>query len=261
MTNSVSPLQDDALSQQPSVQHGFFTRSGGVSEGLYRGLNCGPGSRDNPDHVGENRARVARWFGCEGGGLLSLYQVHSADVVAVTQPWQRSEAPKADAMVTDRPGIVLGILTADCGPLLFADGEAGVIGAAHAGWKGALGGVAENTICAMEKLGAKRDRITVALGPCIAQVSYEVGPDFPQAFLDRDADNARFFKPSQKAGHYMFDLAGVIESRVLASDVRSFAWIGRDTRAEKDLFFSYRRATLEGEPDYGRQVSAIMLEG
>ncbi|WP_259780904.1 peptidoglycan editing factor PgeF [Aestuariispira ectoiniformans] len=259
MSHGPAPLKDASLALEPSVEHGFFTRTGGVSEGLYRGLNCGPGSSDNPAHIQENRARVAGWFGREAQALSTLYQIHSADVVTVTDGWDRSDAPKADAMVTDRPGVILGILTADCGPLLFSDGEAGVIGAAHAGWKGAQGGVAENTLRAMEKLGARRDRIAVALGPCIAPESYEVGPEFHAAFVDRDSDNDRFFQPSARAEHHMFDLPGFIGKSVVACGVKSFAWLRRDTRAEEDAFFSYRRSTLNGEPDYGRQLSAIML--
>lgn len=261
MSEIPNPLKARSLSTATDIGHGFFTRDGGVSEGLYRGLNCGPGSKDNPAHVAENRARVAACFGQEQTALQTLYQVHSADVVTVTHGWDRPDAPKADGMATDRPGVILGILTADCGPLLFADAQAGVIGAAHAGWKGAQGGVAENTIRAMEALGAQRDRIDVALGPCIAQASYEVGPEFPKAFLELDEDNDRFFEPSARDGHFMFDLAGFIERSVAACDVRSFEWLGNDTRREEDKFFSYRRATLNGEPDYGRQISAIMLKG
>lgn len=261
MTETLYPLQADSLSRAAGVRHGFFTRAGGASEGLYRGLNCGSGSKDNQEHISENRRRVAEWFGVEPPALVTLYQVHSADVVTVTESWDRPDAPKADAMVTNRPGVALGILTADCGPLLFADEQAGVIGAAHAGWKGAQGGVAENTIREMEKLGASRDRITVALGPCIAQASYEVGPEFQEGFIELDPDNGRFFKPSRRHGHFMFDLPGYTEATVRACGVAGFVWLGLDTRADETLFFSYRRATLEGEPDYGRQISAIALEG
>ena len=254
-------LTDPSLEGSTGIRHGFFTRLGGVSEGIYRGLNCGPGSDDNPDHIHENRSRVAAALGAELEDLATLYQVHSAEVVTVTKPWERPQAPKADGMVTDRPGIVLGILTADCGPLLFADAKAQVIGAAHAGWKGALNGVGRATVEAMEALGARREDITAVLGPCIAQQSYEVGPDFPAPFVEQDPDQARFFRPSERAGHHMFDMAGYIVSRLRADGIGQVADLGRDTRMDPDLFFSYRRTTLAGEPDYGRQISAIKLEG
>ncbi|RED54298.1 peptidoglycan editing factor PgeF [Aestuariispira insulae] len=254
-------LTETNLQECEGVRHGFFTRKGGVSEGIYQGLNCGPGSDDDPDHVRENRARVARAMQADPGDLATLYQIHSADVVTVDTVWDRVDAPRADAMVTDRPGILLGILTADCGPLLFADRKAGVVGAAHAGWKGALGGVGGATIDAMETLGAARENIVAVLGPCIAQESYEVGPDFPLPFLEQDPDNARFFKSSSRAGHHMFDMAGYIVSRLQADGIGQVEALNRDTREAPELFFSYRRTTLAGEPDYGRQISAIMLEG
>lgn len=260
MTATPDPILVPAL-KGGTVRHGFFTRDGGLSEGLYAGLNCGPGSSDNPDHVAVNRARVADWFGQDADRLSTLYQVHSADVVKVDAPIGRGAAPQADAMVTDRPGVILGILTADCGPLLFADLQAGIVGAAHAGWKGALTGVAQNTVAAMEQLGADRSRIVAALGPCIAASSYEVGPEFPAPFLEQDADNAAFFLPSARDGHHLFNLGGYLARQLVNFGVGRFETVERDTRTEEDLFFSYRRATLRGEADYGRQVSAIMIEG
>ena len=252
---TAAPLQEAS-----GIRHGFFTRKGGVSRGIYEGLNCGPGSDDNPDHVRENRARVAAALGAAATDLTTLYQIHSAEVVTVATPWERADAPKADGMVTDRPGIVLGILTADCGPLLFADPQAGVIGAAHAGWKGALTGVGTATVEAMEALGARRANVTAVLGPCIAQNSYEVGPDFPEPFLAQDPDHARFFKPSDRAGHHLFDMAGYIVGRLEGAGIGRVVNLDRDTRMASELFFSYRRTTLAGEPDYGRQISAIKLE-
>jgi YfiH family protein len=249
-----SPL----LSGLAGVKHGFFGRQGGVSAGIYDSLNCGPGSNDAPDAVRENRARVAETLGA--AHLLSLYQVHGIEVITVSEAWENGASrPRCDAMVTDRPGLALGTLAADCGPILFADSEAGVIGAAHAGWKGALGGVAEATVAAMEKLGAQRARIRAALGPTIAQTSYEVGPEFPAPFLAEHRENARFFAAGAKPGKHMFDLPGYIVARLVRMGIAA-EWIGRDTCAERDVYFSYRRTTLAGGGDYGRNVSAIVLE-
>jgi YfiH family protein len=249
-----SPLLD-AL---PGVRHGFFGRRGGVSAGIYDSLNCGPGSNDAPGAVRENRARVARTLGA--AHLLSLYQVHGADVITVSEPWENGASrPRCDAMVTDRPGLALGTLAADCGPILFADADAGVIGAAHAGWRGALAGVAEATAAAMERLGAKRERIKAALGPTIAPASYEVSADFPAPFLAESRDNERFFAPGARAGKLMFDLPGYILAR-LARLGMAAAWIGHDTCPPAAPYFSYRRTTLAGGGDYGRNVSAIVLE-
>jgi YfiH family protein len=252
-----SPLQSTALSQFPGIAHGFFTRAGGVSEGLYAGLNVGLGSKDQPERVRENRARVAGWFGEELDHLATLYQVHSPDVVVVDGPVS-GDRPEADGQVTNRPGIVLGVLTADCGPVLFADADAGVIGAAHAGWKGAFDGVLENTIAAMEKLGAQRENIVASLGPSIAQRNYEVGPEFHERFVVRNADWARFFTPSGKEGHYLFDLPNLTVSRLAAAGVQAEN-LDICTYADEEHFFSYRRTTHRKEPDYGRQISAIML--
>jgi YfiH family protein len=241
----------------PRVVHGFFGRQGGVSDGpIYRGLNVGLGSSDDPDAIRENRARVAGWFGAAPASLSTVYQIHSATVVEATG--EEAERPEADGQVTNRPGIVLGVLTADCGPVLFADGEAGVIGAAHAGWKGALDGVLESTITAMIGLGAKRERIVASLGPSISQASYEVGPEFVERFVARDASAADFFIASEKPGHSMFDLPGFTVRRLTAAGVTAEK-LDICTYADEESFFSYRRTTHRREPDYGRQISAIML--
>lgn len=246
------------LSGLAGVKHGFFGRKGGVSAGIYDSLNCGPGSKDAPEAVRENRTRVARTLGA--AHLLSLYQVHGIEVITVSEPWENGAGrPQCDAMVTDRPGLALGTLAADCGPILFADAEAGVVGAAHAGWKGALAGVAEVTVAAMEKLGAKRERIRAALGPTIAQASYEVGAEFPARFLAEHRDNARFFAPGAAPGKHMFDLPGYIAARLARLGIAA-EWIGHDTCAARETYFSYRRTTLAGGGDYGRNVSAIVLE-
>jgi hypothetical protein len=257
--SGLSPIQSLLLAgADVRVSHGFFGRAGGVSEGpLYRGLNVGLGSKDQPEAVRENRARVANWFGTDVDHLATLYQVHSPDVVTVGE--FSGDRPHADGQVTDKPGIVLGILTADCGPVLFADGDAGVIGAAHAGWKGAFDGVLENTIDAMLRLGAKRERIAASLGPSISAANYEVGPEFVERFVARNPDWAKFFVPSAKAGHSMFDLPGFTVARLQAAGVKAES-LGICTYADEENFFSYRRTTHRQEPDYGRQISAIMLK-
>ncbi|HTH96986.1 MAG TPA: peptidoglycan editing factor PgeF [Stellaceae bacterium] len=243
----------------PGLRHGFFTREAGVSTGLYRGLNCGLGSNDDPAAVRRNREHVAETLGFPAGALATVHQIHSAEVVAVTEPWAAETAPRADAMVTDRPGVVLGVLSADCVPILFADAEARVIGAAHAGWKGALGGVLDATVEAMMGLGAKLPRLRAGIGPAIQQSSYEVGPEFVERFLDEDGANARFAKPSARAGHFMFDLPGYVEHRLHRLGLETVDRSHHDTASEETLFYSYRRATLRGEPDYGRGISAIAL--
>ena len=240
----------------PRIKHGFFTRQGGVSTGIYKSLNCGPGSHDDAENVRTNRHRVIAAL--EGGELATAHQVHSPDVFVVAGGMP-AERPKVDALVTKTPGILLGILTADCGPVLFADNDARVAGAAHAGWKGAFTGVLENTVAAMEQLGAKRERITAVLGPCIAQPSYEVGPEFAARLLEANAANAAYFKPSVKAEHQMFDLPGYVLAQLAATRIGAFTAVGRDTCAEHEFFFSYRRTTLRKEPDYGRQISVIGL--
>ncbi len=249
-----------AALQQPGLRHGFFGRPGGVSEGLYASLNCGFGSGDDPERVAENRARAVAMAGMPEGSLITAYQVHSPDVVTVTEPWRRADAPKVDAMVTDRPGLSLGILTADCAPVLFADPGARVVGAAHAGWRGALTGVLDATVEAMRALGARPERIAAGVGPCIAQPSYEVGPEFPAPFLAHDPENAAFFAPSARDGRHMFDLPGYVTRRLRRLGLGRVDTLPHDTCAEADRFFSYRRATLAGETDYGRDLSIICLE-
>jgi YfiH family protein len=241
------------------IRHGFFTREGGVSKGIYASLNCGYGSDDDTENVRENRARVADKLSVEREKLLTVYQIHSPAVALVREAWTPDTAPQADAMVTATPGIALGILTADCAPVLFADQKAQVIGAAHAGWKGAVTGVLEATIEAMLRLGAERRNIAAAIGPCISQDAYEVGPEFHERFLSEDAANARWFKPSDNPGHFMFDLPGYVVSRLEASDIGTVAALGHCTYQDERRFFSFRRTTHRKEKDYGRQISALML--
>lgn len=248
------------LNDADGVRHGFFTREGGVSEGLFTSLNCGMGSGDDADKVVTNRARAMAQIDRKPQALVTLYQVHSATVVEVEQPWTREAAPKADAMVTRRRDLALGILTADCAPVLFADAQAGVIGAAHAGWKGALTGVLEATVKAMVKLGARPEHIVAGIGPCIAQRSYEVGPEFPAPFLAADAANEAFFAPAARQGHFMFDLRGFVVKQLRALRIAASYPLPNDTCREEDRFFSYRRACLRGERDYGRGLSTIALE-
>jgi purine-nucleoside/S-methyl-5'-thioadenosine phosphorylase / adenosine deaminase len=255
-----SPLGAPALeaAAENGVRHGFFTRAGGVSDGIYAGLNVGLGSADDPERVRTNRSRIADWLSVPLARLATAHQVHSPDVVVVREQ-PGTERPRADALVTDRPGIALGILTADCGPVLFTDHEKGIVGAAHAGWKGALGGVLENTVAAMESLGARRERITAVLGPSISQRAYEVGPEFVARFDEADADNARYFIPSGRAGHALFDLNAYTIDRLVKAGVAAQC-LDRCTYAEENNFFSYRRSVHRGEPDYGRQISAIVME-
>jgi len=243
----------------PGIAHGFFGRQGGVSKGIYASLNCGPGSKDSRDDVMENRARATAAL-APNAALVTLYQVHSAEAVTVTAPWPIPENPKADAMATDRPGIALGILTADCAPILLTDPKARIIGAAHAGWNGALAGVVESVLAAMERLGAKPERIRAAIGPCISQGAYEVGPEFERRFVGADANNARFFARSPRAGHWQFDLPAYVAQRLKEASVESVEILDVCTYAREDEFFSYRRTTHRKEPDYGRELSAIMLE-
>ncbi|MER8570945.1 peptidoglycan editing factor PgeF [Mesorhizobium sp. M1338] len=251
-----SPLLDKARAQ--GIRHGYFTRIGGVSSGIYHGLNIGTGSDDDQALVAENRGRVAAWMGVPATHLLTAWQIHSPDVVIAREPFA-GERPKADAIVTDRPGIAIGASTADCGPVLFADPQARIIGAAHAGWKGALTGMLENTILAMQSLGARRENIVAVLGPSIGPDNYEVGPEFVARFVEADAENIGYFAPSANAGHAMFDLNRYTVDRLAKAGVAADG-LGRCTYAEEDLFYSYRRATHRKEPDYGRQVSAIVLE-
>ena len=248
-------LRADVLAALPGITHGFFGRTGGVSGGIYASLNCGPGSGDAPQNVAENRRRVHQALGARA--LNTLHQIHSPDVVTVTEGWTRG--PQADGMVTATTGIALGILTADCAPVLFADAEARVAGAAHAGWKGALAGVLDATVAAMERLGARRARIAAAIGPCISQANYEVGPEFHTRFAAEDARNARFFLPSDRAGHHRFDLEGYVSERLNAAGVDKIARLSACTYARDADFFSFRRTTHRGEKDYGREISAILL--
>jgi polyphenol oxidase len=239
------------------VRHGFFSRRGGASSGIYAGLNCGPGSNDQRDAVALNRARVAAALDVGPERLLSLHQVHSTEVVVASEAgW--AERPRADAAVTDRPGIALGILTADCAPVLFHDPEAGVIGAAHAGWRGALDGVLEATLDAMEGLGARVPRIRAAVGPTISQRAYEVGPEFFDRFREEEAGYERHFAPG-RGDRLLFDLPGFVLGRLRVAGVAEAGWVGLCTHAEPARFYSFRRSTQAGEPDYGRLISAIRL--
>lgn len=254
-------IRADNLGRPRGLRHAFMTREGGVSKGLYASLNCGLGSGDAAARVAENRARAAARLGLEAEALCTLYQVHGTEALRVDGPWRAGARPRADALVSATPGIALGVLTADCAPVLLADAEAGVIGAAHAGWKGALAGVIEAAVAAMVALGGRRERIAAALGPCIAQASYEVGPEFPAPFLAEDAQNSAHFRPAAREGHHQFDLAGYVLAKLVAAGIEAPEHLAHDTLAEKELFFSYRRACLEGEDDYGRALSAIALEG
>ena len=243
------------------IRHAFFTRQGGVSEGIYASLNGGLGSSDAPAHVAENRSRMGAELGVAPENLVSLHQIHSAEAIAVEAPWS-GERPRADGLATAKPGIALAIATADCGPVLFADPQAGVIGACHAGWKGALGGVLEATVGRMEALGAERARIVAVLGPTIGRDNYEVGPDFAARFAQADPENRRFFRPSPgRDGHAMFDLPAYIVARLTAAGLGTVGDLGLCTYADEERFYSYRRATHRGEPDYGRLISAISLTG
>jgi hypothetical protein len=252
-------LQAPSLQTLARIRHAFFTRSGGVSHGVYASLNGGAGSNDTPGNVAENRARMAASLGVSPDHLLTAFQIHSPDVVVAETPWTREQRPRADAIVTRVPKLAIGVSTADCGPLLLADNEAGVVGAAHAGWRGALTGVIEATVAAMERLGADRPRIAAALGPTIRQPNYEVGPEFVERFLAADSANSRLFKPSQRAGHAMFDLTGYIAERAQRAGIAHFEDLGLCTYADPERFFSYRRTTLRREPDYGRHVNAIAV--
>lgn len=242
------------------VPHGFFTRAGGVSAGRFASLNCSLSGKDDGDAVRENRRRAADALGHGAEALLGLTQVHGDGVVIAADPWPDTARPQADAMVTDRPGRLLGIVTGDCAPVLFADAQAGVVGAAHAGWRGAVAGVLEATLAAMERLGARRGGIVAAIGPCIAQASYEVGPDLRAAVLAHQAGNERFFAPGRRADRWQFDLPGYCLARLRAAGIAA-AWCGRDTLAEEDAFFSHRRATLAGGGPIGHQLSAIAVPG
>ena len=245
----------------PDLRHGFLTRQGGVSQGIYASLNCGYGSSDRRESVTENRARALDALDLGTAALVTVHQKHTDTVVTVEDGWDIESHPVADAMVTDRPGFALGILTADCAPVLFADVAAGVIGAAHAGWRGALGGVLDNTVATMVALGARLDRIRAAVGPCIGQASYQVGPEFAASFAAADPGNARFFSPPDSGGRPHFDLAGYAAHRLARAGLGRVETAGLDTCAEEERFFSFRRTTLRREGDYGRQLSTIALVG
>ncbi len=248
---SAAPLQ---LS---GITHGFFTREGGYSTGIFSSLNCGLGSGDDIETVGRNRAKVAEALDVQPTHLVSAFQVHSAEVAVVEAPF--SERPKVDGLVTRVRGIALGVLTADCGPVLFADEKAGVIGACHAGWKGAVSGITDATVLAMEKLGARRENIVAVLGPTISQGAYEVGPEFPMAFLEQSSANQKYFMPSLKSGHHMFDLPAYLTDRMETFGIGQVEDLALCTYADENRFFSYRRATHRSEKDYGRLISAIAL--
>jgi len=250
-------LDSPLLSAIPGLRHAFFTRDGGVSDGFYGSLNGGLGSNDDPGKVAENRRRMAEEIGVNPENFLSVWQIHSPDAVVATSPWQ-GERPRADAIVTRTEGLAIGVTAADCGPILFVDPNARVIGAAHAGWKGALTGVLESTVKAMEKLGAERSGIVAAIGPLIRQHSYEVGGEFVERFIEADAENAMFFLPASREGHAMFDLAGFIRMRLENAGVLMIDDIGVDTYSD-ERFYSYRRSVHRKEPDYGRHVHAIAL--
>jgi len=257
MTDRPPFRKADALSAL-RIAHGFFGRKGGVSTGLYESLNCGPGSGDDRASVIENRARAIAALG-PGTKLVTLYQIHSTQAVMVTAPWEIADNPKADAFATNKSGIALGILTADCAPILLTDADAHVIGAAHAGWGGALAGVTESVVTAMEHLGAKRERIAAAIGPCITQPSYEVGPEFKPRFVAADTANERFFEPSTRAAHWQFDLPAYVAHRLRQSGIGTIEMMPKCTYLGAEDYFSYRRTTHRKEADYGRQLSAIML--
>lgn len=250
------PFRAAANLAHAGIAHGFFGREGGVSSGIYASLNCGLGSSDARENTIENRRRITATLGVDA--LVTPYQCHSADVVAVTEPWS-GLPPRADGMVTNRPGIALGVLAADCAPVLFADPEANVIGAAHAGWRGALSGILENTLTEMENLGARRARIVAAAGPCIGPQIYEVGSELEAEFLAKSEAYSAFFRASKREGHFLFDLPGFARTRLLDAGIGSAETLDTCTYLEESRYFSYRRATHRGEADYGRNISAIFL--
>jgi YfiH family protein len=255
---TLSALDGDPTGER-RIRHGFFTRRGGVSDGVYASLNCGFGSSDDPAKVAENRAIAARRLGLPAERLVTCHQVHGTAAITVEHPWRHNANPRADGMVTAVPGIALGVLAADCAPVLFADPEAGIIGAAHGGWRGTLAGVMEATVAAMTALGAAPKRIGAGIGPCIAQPSYEVGPEFFANFAAADQGSAGFFVAAARPGHYLFDLPGYIAHRLARLGLAAVERAPHDTAAEEALFFSYRRACLRGETDYGRGLAAIAL--
>jgi YfiH family protein len=252
-------IEAASLKSLAGVRHAFFTRQGGVSDGVYASLNGGVGSGDDPAAVAQNRARMAAALGVAATHFLTCYQIHSPTVVVAETPWAPQARPQADAIVTRTPGLAIGASTADCTPVLFADREAGVIGAAHAGWRGALAGVTDATVAAMESLGAVRHRIVAAIGPTIHQPNYEVSSDLVARFVTADKSNHRFFRPSARDGHAMFDLPGYVAARLAGAGITAIEDVGLCTYAQPERFYSYRRATHRGEADYGRHVNAIAL--
>ncbi|MFD2204271.1 peptidoglycan editing factor PgeF [Kiloniella antarctica] len=254
-------LNSPALHNLEGIVHGFLTRRDGVSEGLYSSLNCGFGADEAKENVHENRRRTLERVGCPSAKLVTGYQIHSAKVEIVTTPWKCPEdAPQVDALVTKQSGIALGIMTADCVPVLFADSSAGVIGAAHAGWQGAIKGVTDNTIDAMESLGAQRSNISCAIGPCIAQSSYEVGAEFAHRFFEENENNMGYFIPSPREGRFLFNLRKYVGDRLKSYGVGQVSISKNDTYSEEELFFSYRRSCHRKEADYGRGLSVIALK-
>jgi YfiH family protein len=254
---ALSPITHPLL-DRAGVRHGFFTRQGGVSTGLYEGLNTGVGSKDDPAAIAENRRRIAEHLGGVPDDLAACYQIHSA-VARVAEAGWKGERPEGDAVVTAAPGVLCAVLTADCAPVLLADPEAGIVGAAHAGWKGALDGVIHSTVVAMQALGAEPGRMVAVVGPCIAQTSYEVGTDFQERFEHHDPGSARFFAPGDSADKRLFDLPAFVLWRLEQAGVADAAWTGDDTRTDAARFYSNRRAFLAGEADFGRLMSAISL--
>ncbi len=252
-------LKSTTLASLDGVRHGFFTRRGGVSGGIYASLNCGPGSRDAAADVKENRRRVANALGAAPDQLVTPYQQHSAKAMVAEASWESDRAPEADAIVTARPGLAIGVLTADCAPVLFCDGAARVIGAAHAGWRGALSGITDATLTAMEQLGAKRERIVAVIGPAISQKAYEVGADYRDKFLAEEPESAGFFQEDESSGEPHFDLPGYVAERLRRAGIAALADLGHCTYCDETRLFSYRRSQHHGEPDYGRQISAILL--
>jgi YfiH family protein len=255
----IEALDAENLWHVSGIRHGFFTRQGGVSAGIYESLNVGLLTNDAPVSIDENRNLVAQHMGVPNNRLLSCRQVHSADVVTVTKPWAWAKSPTADAMVTKLRGVVLSLVTADCAPVLFVDPDAAVIGAAHAGWRGALSGVLENTVMAMEALGADRERVRAAVGPCIWEANYEVGPEFAVHLRSEPAENRRFLKPFGNEGKFHFDLSGFVVSRLSSFGLADIAASPADTFADRERFFSYRRSQIENKTETGRQASAIMM--
>jgi purine-nucleoside/S-methyl-5'-thioadenosine phosphorylase / adenosine deaminase len=252
-------IEAAGLGQIAGLRHGFFTREGGCSQGLYSSLNCGLGSGDDLAAVRRNRKAVAATLGAEPGNLLSVFQVHGNTVIQATEPWDANARPRADAIVTRHPGMAIAILTADCAPVLMADTTVGIVGAAHAGWKGAVGRVLESTIDEMERLGGHRRHIVAAIGPAIGQAAYEVGQEFYDRFLTSEPGNTRFFIASDRPLHYRFDLQAYCAYRLEALGLQQVEIVRACTYTDEQRFFSYRRATHRGETDYGRQISAVML--